>query len=577
MLTTAGGTISPLQQIFLSQHTIKTPTFPQILDPYLFDIYDHFPSGEYSSEVDFNLVTVLTRNAMASTTNLDVHSRLWQGNATGCNALNSTSNPSPEYCMQGGLTFGNWSKLGDPFLAQLPYGYSTGLIRQFAPRVNSTAYWEEVAEVDYPKDFGHLPGAFFVQYANQSADYYSGNWSVEACMPVNQTQSPWRSTRTRQDFTEELYLNISVTGSGSVPTTTAGPSLTKITLNTTAGFFELPNYMNGQVAGPLILDDPSNYCGLDCYESGYTNAAIFDHNLTKSDVKRTVSDSLTYNQTNSTDVMFKLQTIQNKGPLLTIALALFGQGSFIAERVAQPDTFIHPMDREHVSTCTDMVPFLPLLRDNIGQKQVSNPIDYCYRDGNVNSMEELQYQIAFYLQSFYYNQWDGYAGERIKNAFTSAAFLANEAWMLNPAGTGDGSLWVTYDLGADSQIPVISKTGMIVISTLLGLDLLCLLALAIYSSWTPRWTGQLDSFAMMRIGAALNDQISLSVSNDKSKVRVLDETPGWIGDATGGEGPVGELGVGAPVPLKRNRRYRCYEGDYDPADAFSQAPNNVVR
>ncbi|KAL2008765.1 hypothetical protein VTN00DRAFT_6959 [Thermoascus crustaceus] len=42
-------------------------------------------------------------------------------------------------CMQGGVALGNMSLLQNPFLAQLPSDYGTGLIRQFVPRFNSTA------------------------------------------------------------------------------------------------------------------------------------------------------------------------------------------------------------------------------------------------------------------------------------------------------------------------------------------------------------------------------------------------------------------------------------------------------
>lgn len=36
---------------------------------------------------------------------------------------------------------------------------------------------------------------------------------------------------------------------------------------------------------------------------------------------------------------------------------------------------------------------------------------------------------------------------------------------------------------------------------------------------------------------------------------------GYVGDATGGEGDVGILGMGAATPLNGIREYRCYRGD----------------
>lgn len=66
---------------------------------------------------------------------------------------------------------------------------------------------------------------------------------------------------------------------------------------------------------------------------------------------------------------------------------------------------------------------------------------------------------------------------------------------------------------------------------------------------------------MMRIGAAVHDQIALDVGFETEKIRSLDETSGFIGDATGGEGDVGKLGIGAMTPLNGVRRYKCYRGD----------------
>jgi hypothetical protein len=101
------------------------------------------------------------------------------------------------------------------------------------------------------------------------------------------------------------------------------------------------------------------------------------------------------------------------------------------------------------------------------------------------------------------------------------------------------SLSVNYDLGADTQVPAISKGGLIFVSLLLGLYILILIPLAIYAARTPRWTAQLDSFAMIRIGAAVADSLPLAVGKNKSTIRGLDEIPGWVGDASEETEPLG--------------------------------------
>lgn len=112
-------------------------------------------------------------------------------------------------------------------------------------------------------------------------------------------------------------------------------------------------------------------------------------------------------------------------------------------------------------------------------------------------------------------------------------------------------------------IPTISPAAMIVISSLWIIYVACLFGLAIYSAKTPRWTYSLDAFAMMRIGAAANERIPLDVGFEKKTIQVLDEMPGIIGDATGGEGEIGVLGMGASTPLNDFRYYKCYKGDGD--------------
>jgi hypothetical protein len=179
----------------------------------------------------------------------------------------------------------------------------------------------------------------------------------------------------------------------------------------------------------------------------------------------------------------------------------------------------------------------------------------------------------FYLSSFV----DGYgifSGEQITNAFSAAAFLANQAWLLSAP---DGRLIVNHDLGMDMQVPVLSLTGIIVVSVVMGLFLLVLLGVAVYAWWTPTWTTTLDAFAMLRIGAAVgaplrptrdsdeaeNERLLFFPRNGVADVAALDQTPGWVGDASHaeGRGMVGQLALGTGRRITRRGgrfKYRCY-------------------
>ncbi|KAL4895123.1 hypothetical protein BDV59DRAFT_174484 [Aspergillus ambiguus] len=83
-------------------------------------------------------------------------------------------------------------------------------------------------------------------------------------MPADMRRSPWRVTRDRQDFSEELYINITYRGPSAIEER-PGEYVFKITVNTTAGYFELPNYSNGGRAGPLSEKAPICTGSNDCF------------------------------------------------------------------------------------------------------------------------------------------------------------------------------------------------------------------------------------------------------------------------------------------------------------------------
>ncbi|GAW22640.1 hypothetical protein ANO14919_121820 [Xylariales sp. No.14919] len=551
LLSLLGSIISPLQELFLGTKTIKTLTEPQSIWD-LADFNSHF--GLYDWQTDDGYVTAVTRGRLATTWTSTPQPRLWSGHLD-CNLLTQV----PTYgdsdddrnllCgINGGYnTFGNFSTLKDPYFCQLPSGFSTGLVRQFAPRINSTAHRENVTVDQYPKDCAETPESLYIHYSNSSREA-NNSWSLDVCMPGDQSLSPWKDLLERQDFTEELYLKISIQGfeDDGMP---SGDYYSKITLDTTAGFFELPNYMNGGVAGPLLEDSLNNHCGTDCAKQQEKPALPLPQNITR---RANPNSSAS---TSAINITAEFQHNVNKGPLLVIALALFGVGSFLDKRPGYEAYISTIEDVELPSTCLDLVPFIPLLRDVQNTPFAGDPLDPCLSyDGSRFWYPDVQ--NAAYLWAFVWNFNDGYSGERIRNAFSTAAFLANEAWMMQDLPSSGFKVY--YDLGADTQVPVISRAGIALISALLGLYLLGVLAMALYAARVPRWTETLDAFAMMRIGAAAGDRVPLLVCEDVDKVAALDEIPGSFGDATGGEGEVGELALGAQTPLNGERKYRSY-------------------
>jgi len=146
----------------------------------------------------------------------------------------------------------------DSFTAQLPALFNTGVIRQFLPRLNSSLIYDAVDVEEFPSGCNTIPGSFYVEYTGQAAS--NDNYSIQACMPGNLTQSPWRNTRKRQDITELLYLKLTL----NIVDTIHKTAVFMVQANSSAGYFELPNYINGGVPGPLLLEGPKVYCDEHC-------------------------------------------------------------------------------------------------------------------------------------------------------------------------------------------------------------------------------------------------------------------------------------------------------------------------
>lgn len=264
----------------MSTTNIKRPTFPgnvlSLTD--MIGLTDKSVSDALS-------MTVLTWTALTTANTVDPQSRLWTGQPINCSApmyTTSVSGRMPEVCVvsRPGNTFGNMSLLSDPFIAELPTNYSTGLIRQYLPRINSTARRDIVTEADFPSDCDTRRDVFYARYAAVNPNIIPmtgwGTWSLIVCMPANMSRSPWLATRNRQHFSEELFLNISVLSVGPVElneTPEQRGGLFRITVETTAGYFELPNYMNNEQPGPLLHWDPTDDCLAmhDCSSQPFSN------------------------------------------------------------------------------------------------------------------------------------------------------------------------------------------------------------------------------------------------------------------------------------------------------------------
>jgi hypothetical protein len=357
-------------------------------------------------------------------------------------------------------------------------------------------------------------------------------------MPNNHTRSPWAFTRGRQDFTEELYLSKTVLGFWDKRGQINDASFGKVTVKTTAGHFKLPNHMNGGTTGPLLAIDPfaSNAtCGHDCLD-GHVQATY------PAGTERPSAPVIDYicspANSNCTYDPYFLETVSNEGPLLTVAMALFGHGSFIQTRLSNPEAYAGMLYKTSSGVsalagwaeyaCSVMLPMGSLVRDEpMGSYESLNTYeDTCVRwsEGGGGNGTDVRNKVGRWLSLFTTNTTSTW---RLSKAFTTASFVAKQNWLMSEAQ--NHTLTIYRDTGSGVQAPVISTAGFVVISVLLVLFLLTLLALSVYAAWTPRWTQSLDAFAMLRIGAAYHQHFPLKVGSNARDIPQLRQVSGKIG------------------------------------------------
>ncbi|RJE26359.1 hypothetical protein PHISCL_01332 [Aspergillus sclerotialis] len=568
-LNLLGASIFPVQQIFLSFKTIKRVGVPLFLTQ-ITDFTGKLSDIRNIEHADNGLNAAKLRAVLSSTEVTEVQTRLWSssnGTVTSDDKFRAGGLSYSSFQTKSQNTLANITTINDPFWAELPSGTNTGTLRQFAPRINSTAKWEANPSGVLPEDCNKESDAYYLRFEFDNLIKYT----VEICMPGNMSESQWKESFSRQDLTEELYFKMNFSGNFDVMAAAevgveTGAYSSKLTLDTTRGYFELPNYANDRVPGRLIDHAP------------FENATADQWMGSKKLPARDLDDTTTWTTLNATtDIRHNV----NRGPLLSIATALFGEGSFAD--IQHTALAAYANSSIGYSGCISVVPFISLLHESANDLG-SSTFDPCLKGYHVNNVidnprdaEDNQINmhaiVAAYFFLFSGDTQFGPSSERVENAFTSAAFLANDVSMTSDIY--EQSIMVYYDMGADQQVPQISREGVIFVSVLLSLYLLCLFALAVYSACIRRWTDTLDSFAMLRIEASISERVPLLAARHVGRIKALDETPGWIGNAS--EGEIGELCLAGERPLGKTKRYRCYSTDDLSKTTGAEKPSGTIK
>lgn len=423
------------------------------------------------------------------------------------------------------------------FTATYPVGTDTGVIRQLALRLNSSINCETVAESEFPSSCpGNRP--LHQNYTNilddSDSDPFNGDstkFRTRICAPGDYTASPWQGVGNRQDIFEEFWIDTQYTPLSS----TDGSNFTQHCHgNSSIGYFELPNYWNGHVTGKLFDEFPAE----TAHNVSYYNLDNLEPDM-----------GLPY------DPVPKLP-----GPFMTAVLAVFGNNTFFDiaashSNFSSNDTLLCQQLRR---------PFTSMYGDNgtiSSWWNESQPTLDCATEDDGTDSETFLEALLEWLPNFS-------DSNKATAALTLATYNSNNAILNNLQGDSNfrGNGFPTYtDPGSDMEKYAMSLPAMIVITILIATQLLGLGLLARYASHHHTWTESLDSFALLRLGAAMAGDVPIVSALQAKEASMLDQKAGWIGDGGGEEGKkIRSLEMGGPQGVRRGALYRLIpQGEHD--------------
>ncbi|KAI9932342.1 hypothetical protein MW887_009855 [Aspergillus wentii] len=493
LLHIMGAIIGPLHQLVVTQDVTKVVG----KDSQVATVNDILALTDRSvlGRDDNGDTAALLRSSLTTARPDDSYDKLWQD--------------------KNGSSDQKYNDVFDLFMSPVPAKTSTGMVQQYAPRVNSSLQWDSIGADEFPTNCED-GNTFFRNYtAGPDLDpLYGYFFTFSVCMPGNLSYTPLSHTRNRQDFNETLFVTANSNGRES-----GGNGTFKLTLFTTVGYFELPNEPRDNSVGPLLSTNPLNCTDRECRQQ-------------VDDVLASLEGD-TGEEYGYLHGKFYLDFVPAKGPLALLTLALFGSGSFI-DTSAHNVTASSGADKAIQTVCYDYFPLMFLM----GRKTCFSDDDY------VNGVASW---LGYFVRPSY-----------AVPALSQAAFLANQAIFMQDLEEGP-SLNIFHRAHLDSPRPRISTGAMVGLSFLIGFYLLFLLFTCFTAMAQVPWTDCLDSHAIMKLTAALCSTSLPSVEKEASEKDLLDSLPGYVGDAEP-DAPIGKLAVGAEAPLRWRRKYETGNG-----------------
>ena len=425
----------------------------------------------------------------------------------------------------------SWDSTGASFLAtpfftsSSPVRTDTGQYRVYALRLNSSLQCESIGPSEFPAPCGgSIP--FETSYSNVNSlgsslnSYPNSLYTFRVCLPGE--SNPWYGTKSRQEAREEFFLDFQyskakeyVTSDNEdvahpYPTTDPLTNFThRCRSSTTLGYFELPNNWNNHSAGPF-------------------NEGCFNSTLSCPELDASKDE----------DGFTSLPS-----PLNVSIAAIFGNGTFFNTLSVAKDT----IDNYHELCLQLGQPFAGLTAPalNTGLWGFNSSfLDCQYSDYRPGKLTEIMYDWLINFRDL----------DSITTALSLTISLSDKA-IINQDLTEFIGNDIYNPLGYGIMKSSMSKAAMILLSILILIQLLGLCFLAFYAYRRPTWTDSLNSFALIRLGAAMADDLPLISAIEAGELNMLDETCGWVGDSGDSE-EFRTLTVGGPEQVKGEEPYR---------------------
>ncbi|KAK3375425.1 hypothetical protein B0H63DRAFT_482876 [Podospora didyma] len=391
---------------------------------------------------------------------------------------------------------------GDLYASRISPKTSTGMHRHHALRMSSTANCSVISNTTFPRP---CPGPGW----DWDFSYNNPNLTFHVCFQGESAKSPWRSDRkTRQDIQEHFYVNNSAAPAGS---RNSYPPF-RCSGNTSLGYFELPSYHNGEVAGPLLRELPQ---GTDAISAGFADNEMFSQQdysappVFLADLGD--DDRSVFTGSGQTGADPSLPT---PGPLLVTLLSLLGEGSYFAltqnitDRNSQAANMLALL-------CPSMMPFRRVYSYFQTEANLTPIPGHTYTLDNclgIKWTDETDWNIEMaqgFLHLISTSPDLNYASypNTSTEILESGMYFANQA-LLEASAIGRNGLsanLIFYNEGLKYRKFTISQMDIIAISVVLTLHALVMIGLLGYIYSAPTWTATLDALAIARLTPQLKD------------------------------------------------------------------------